>query len=147
VSEKKSNPKSLGKRGLARLTIVQGLYQMQIAEHDKDEILSQVRERQQYQEIDKTYFTEVFTSICDDYDQYFMELQDYLDRPIEQIDPIELGILILGYYELRIKLDTDVPVIINEAVNLAKCFGSQDGHKYINAILDKAAKKVRNNLK
>ena len=79
MSEKKANPKSLGKRGLARLTIVQALYQMQIAEHHKDEILSQVREREQYQEIDKSYFTEVFTSICDDYEQYFMELQDYLD--------------------------------------------------------------------
>ena len=58
MSEKKANPKSLGKRGLARLTIVQALYQMQIAEHHKDEILSQVREREQYQEIDKSYFTE-----------------------------------------------------------------------------------------
>ncbi len=85
MSEKKSNPKSLGKRGLARLTVVQGLYQMQIAEHDKDEILSQVRERQQYQEIDKTYFTEVFTSICDDYDQYFMELQG-LSRSTDRAD-------------------------------------------------------------
>ena len=52
-------------------------------------------------------------------------------------------ILMVGYYELQMKHDIDIPVIIDEAVNLAKCFGSIDGHKYINAILDKAAKHLR----
>ena len=79
----KANPKSLGKRGLVRLTIVQALYQMQIAEHHKDEFFLKSREGE-VREIDKST-SEVFTSICDDYEQYFMELQDYLDRPIERL--------------------------------------------------------------
>ena len=54
-----------------------------------------------------------------------------------------MGILLLGYYELEMKREIDIGVIINEAVNLAKRFGSLDGHKYINAVLDRAAKVIR----
>ena len=86
---------------------------------------------------------EVLKSIFDDQDKIASGIQKLIDRPVDQLDPVEMGILMVGYYELQMKHDIDIPVIIDEAVNLAKCFGSIDGHKYINAILDKAAKHLR----
>ena len=135
--------KSLGKRGLARLKVVQALYQMQMTDHSRSELLSQFRSHEEYQRIDKHYFTEVLKSIFDDQDKITSGIQKLIDRPVDQLDPVEMGILMVGYYELQMKHDIDIPVIIDEAVNLAKCFGSIDGHKYINAILDKAAKHLR----
>ena len=66
-----------------------------------------------------------------------------MDRSLNQIDPLEMGIMLVGYYELKMRHEIDIPVVIDEAVNLAKCFGAVEGHKYINAILDKASKDLR----
>lgn len=123
--------------------MVQALYQMQMTDHSRSELLSQFRSHEEYQRIDKHYFTEVLKSIFDDQDKIASGIQKLIDRPVDQLDPVEMGILMVGYYELQMKHDIDIPVIIDEAVNLAKCFGSIDGHKYINAILDKAAKHLR----
>ena len=114
-----------------------------MTDHSRSELLSQFRSHEEYQRIDKHYFTEVLKSIFDDQDEIASGIQKLIDRPVDQLDPVEMGILMVGYYELQMKHDIDIPVIIDEAVNLAKCFGSIDGHKYINAILDKAAKHLR----
>ncbi len=143
MSNKNSKTKSLGKRGLARLKVVQALYQMQMTDHSRSELLSQFRSHEEYQRIDKHYFIESLKSIFDNQDEIALGIQKFIDRPVDQLDPVEKGILMVGYYELQVKHDIDIPVIIDEAVNLAKCFGSIDGHKYINAILDKAAKHLR----
>ena len=143
MSNNNAKTKSLGKRGLSRLKVVQALYQMQMTDHSRSELLSQFRSHEEYQRIDKHYFTEVLKSIFDDQDKIASGIQKLIDRPVDQLDPVEMGILMVGYYELQMKHDIDIPVIIDEAVNLAKCFGSIDGHKYINAILDKAAKHLR----
>ena len=143
MSNKNSKTKSLGKRGLARLKVVQALYQMQMTDHSRSELLSQFRSHEEYQRIDKHYFIESLKSIFDNQDEIASGIQKFIDRPVDQLDPVEKGILMVGYYELQMKHDIDIPVIIDEAVNLAKCFGSIDGHKYINAILDKAAKHLR----
>ena len=143
MSNNNAKTKSLGKRGLARLKVVQALYQMQMTDHSRSELLSQFRSHEEYQRIDKHYFTEVLKSIFDDQDKIASGIQKLIDRPVDQLDPVERGILMVGYYELQMKHDIDIPVIIDEAVNLAKCFGSIDGLKYINAILDKAAKHLR----
>ena len=70
-------------------------------------------------------------------------IDDLIDRPLEQLDPIELSVLLIGVYELESRIDVPYKVVINEGVNLAKRFGSTDGHKYINACLDVAAKSLR----
>ncbi len=67
----------------------------------------------------------------------------YLDRLIESVDPVERAVLRLGAFELIYKPDVPYRVVINEAVELAKTFGSEQGHRYVNGILDKLAKKVR----
>lgn len=71
------------------------------------------------------------------------DIDEIADRPLAQLDPVERGILLLGFYELRSLPDVPYKVVINEAVNLARKFGAVDGHKYINALLDRAAGKMR----
>jgi len=70
-------------------------------------------------------------------------IDDLIDRPLEQLDPVERAVLLIGVYELQSRLDVPYRVVINEGVNLAKRFGALDGHKYINACLDKAAQSFR----
>jgi N utilization substance protein B len=62
---------------------------------------------------------------------------------LSQLDPVERAILLLGFYELQSQPGVPYKVVINESVNLAKRFGAVDGHKYINALLDRAVKKLR----
>ena len=70
-------------------------------------------------------------------------IEKFADRPLAQLDPVERGILLLGFFELQSRVDVPYKVVINEAVNLAKRFGAIDGHKYINALLDRAAAELR----
>ena len=73
------------------------------------------------------------------------DIDELADRPLSQLDPVERAILLLGFYELKSQPGVPYKVVINESVNLAKRFGAVDGHKYINALLDKACKKLRPN--
>ncbi len=70
-------------------------------------------------------------------------LAEFVDRPVEKIDPVERAILRIGAYELIYRLETPFKVIINEGVNLAKDFGAEGSHKYVNGILDKVSQKQR----
>ena len=67
----------------------------------------------------------------------------FLDRPLEELDPVELAILRLSTYELRHRVDVPYRVVINEGIELAKIFGATDGHKFVNGILDKLAPNLR----
>ncbi len=64
----------------------------------------------------------------------------HLDRPLEQLDPVEHAVLLLGAYELLHKPDVPWKVVVNESVNLAKVFGAEEGYKFINGVLDKLAR-------
>jgi N utilization substance protein B len=134
---------SPGARSRARELIVQALYQMQIAGHDVAELTEQFRERPDYQRVDKAYFDELLSGICEHTVALEESIDELVDRPIAQLDPVEKGILLLGFYELRSMQDVPFKVVINESVNLAKRFGAVDGHKYINAVLDRAVKNFR----
>ncbi len=70
-------------------------------------------------------------------------IAEYIDRPIEQLDPVERAILRIAIYELLERIDIPYRVVINEAVQLAKKFGAEQGHAFVNAVLDKAASKLR----
>jgi N utilization substance protein B len=54
-----------------------------------------------------------------------------------ELDPIEWSILQVAAYELLFCWDVPYRVVINEAVELTKKFGATDGHKFVNAVLDK----------
>jgi N utilization substance protein B len=132
-----------GARSRARELIVQLLYQMQITGHEEAELKAQVHERPDYQRVDKAYFDDVLGAVCGDLASLDKIIDEFADRPVAQLDPVERGILLLGVYELRSMPDIPYKVVINESVNLAKRFGAVDGHKYINALLDRAATSLR----
>lgn len=138
-----SKSASTGKRSRARLLLVQSLYQQQIAGHDKAELLSQFHDRPEYGRVDQDFFDEGLVAICDRREALEENIGRFTDRPVSQLDPVERAILLLGFYELESRPDIPYKAVINEAVNLAKRLGALDGHKYINAVLDKAGKSLR----
>ncbi len=132
-----------GARTRARELLLQALYQKQIAGHESAELLSQFREQVAYQRVDQAYFDEALADICKSQSDLEKTIEPFVDRPLEQLDPVELGILLIGVYELQSRADVPFRVVINEGVNLAKRFGAIDGYKYINACLDVAAQSIR----
>ncbi len=141
MADRKS--KGAGARTRARELMVQALYQKQIAAHSTSELVSQFHEQAAYERVDKTYFDEQFPAISNSQDELETKIDALIDRPLEQLDPVELAILLIGVYELESRIDIPYRVVINECINLAKRFGSIEGHKYINACLDLAAKSLR----
>ena len=134
---------SSGARTRARELLLQALYQQQIAGHDSDELLQQFHEQAAYQRIDKVFFDAALPAICASQADLEAALEPLVDRPLAQLDPVEKGVLLIGVYELLTRPDVPYRVVINEGVNLAKRFGALDGHKYVNACLDKAAHNLR----
>jgi N utilization substance protein B len=138
-----ASSKGTGARTRARELILQALYQKQIAGHSTDELVSQFHEQVAYARVDQEFFDELLPAISDGQDDLEKTIDELIDRPLEQLDPVELGILLIGVYELQARVDVPYRVVINECVNLAKRFGALDGHKYINACLDSAAQSLR----
>ena len=139
----KASSKGAGARTRARELMVQALYQKQIAGHSTPELLAQFHEQAAYKRVDQAFFDTQFASVSDSQDSLESQIEKLIDRPLDQLDPVELAILLIGVYELESRPDVPFRVVINECVNLAKRFGSTDGHKYINACLDVAAKSFR----
>ena len=98
-----------GARSRARELIVQSLYQMQITDHDETELLSQFRDRPDYARVDQQYFDEALIAICRNTASIEESIDKLADRPLSQLDPVERGILMLGFYELLAEIDLAVP--------------------------------------
>ena len=139
----KNETKGAGARTRARELMVQALYQKQIAGHSTAELVTQYREDNAYARIDQAFFDELFPAISDGQAELEIKIDNLIDRPLDQLDPIELSILLIGVHELEARIDIPYKVVINEGVNLAKRFGAADSHKYINACLDVAAQSLR----
>jgi N utilization substance protein B len=138
-----TNTTSSGARTRARELLVQALYQKQIAGHECAELLQQFHEQTAYERVDQEFFNEALPLICKTQETLEKLIDDLIDRPLEQLDPIEMSVLLIGVYELESRIDVPYKVVINEGVNLAKRFGATDSHKYINACLDKASQSLR----
>jgi transcription antitermination protein NusB len=132
-----------GSRTRARELLVQALYQRQLAGHGCAELLEQFHDQAAYQRVDKDFFDTALTAICESQSSLEQTIGGLIDRPFEQLDPVELAVLLIGVYELESRVDVPYRVVINEGVNLARRFGAVDGHKYINACLDVAARTLR----
>ncbi len=139
----KAGSKGAGARTRARELTLQALYQKQIAGHSSVELMSQFHEQVAYERVDQEYFDELLPAICAAQAELQETIEGLIDRPLEQLDPVEFGILLIGTYELESRIDIPYKVVINECVNLAKRFGALDGHKFINACLDVASQSIR----
>lgn len=127
------------KRHWSRRLALQALYQWQISGHEIEELLSQYVEDENWVKADKDYFVDLVTNTIKRSEELAVTYTPYLDLPLEQVDPVEKAVLLIATYELLHKGDTPKKVILSEAVNLCKKFGSIDGYKFINAVLDKVA--------
>nr|WP_281201741.1 transcription antitermination factor NusB [Pseudohongiella acticola] len=132
----------MNERQKARRMLLQALYQWEIARAPVNDILAEFLVYYQGK-IDREFFKQVFPDVISHVDELDEMLRPWLDREIKSLDPIELSLLRLGLYELAHRIDVPYKVVINEAVELAKVFGATDGHKYINGVLDRAARQLR----
>ena len=127
----------------ARKAAVQALYQWQMTGQSLVEIERQFVEEERLKDVQKSYFTELFHGVPKNLGVIDEALNEFVDRPVDMVDPVERAILRIGAYELLHRLDMPYRVILNEGINLAKYFGADGSHKYVNGILDKIAQKIR----
>jgi transcription antitermination protein NusB len=130
-------------RSVARKIAMQALYQWQLTGHSAAELRKQFLEDENSAGADTEYFGELLEGCLEGSADIKAVLATLVDRPLEQLDPVEAAILMIGIFELQHRLDVPYRVTINEGVDLAKRFGATDAHKYINAVLDRAAGELR----
>ena len=130
-------------RRRARRRALQALYQWHLTGQDAGEIIAQFREEQDFSNVDTELFATLVRKVSRDRAEIDQKLEPFLDRPLNQLDIIEHVILSIGAYELLNSIEVPHEVVIDEAINLAKLFGAEQGHSYINGVLDKAAKQLR----
>ncbi len=132
-------------RHKARRFALQALYQWQLSGNDLNAIEQQFLEREDVDltKVDMPYFQELIHRIPASIDVLDAAFQSFLDRPLDEIGAVELAILRIGSYELQEHPEIPYRVILNEAIELAKAFGAEDSHKYVNAILNGASLSIR----
>jgi len=130
-------------RSQARKAVIQALYQWQIAKHNISDIETQFRLERQNSNIDFEYFSRLLHGIPATVDKLDEKITAKVDRKMEEVNPVELSILRMGVYELIHCLDIPYRVVINEAVELTKQFGADQGHKFVNSVLDQIAAETR----
>jgi transcription antitermination protein NusB len=130
-------------RRKARHYGMQALYQWYMAQSALSDIEAEFLEDYDFKHVDREYFSALLHEIPASADALDDALVPLLDRQLSELDPIEHTLLRMGMYELTQRIDVPFKVVINEAVALAKKFGATDSHKYINGVLDKAAREHR----
>lgn len=123
---------------------MQALYQWQLTQQSADELLTQYLGSDDVKGVDVEYYSELVRECIARAVTLDSIIAEHADRPLEQLDLVEHAILLIGTYELCDRLDVPLRVSINEAVELSKRFGATDGHRYINALLDKVGRARRN---
>jgi N utilization substance protein B len=130
-------------RRKARHYGMQALYQWHMAGAALSDIEAEFRSDYDFSHVDLDYFQALLHDIPARVDELDEALAPLLDRKLDALDPIERTLLRMGMYELTERIDVPYKVVINEQVALAKKFGATDSHKYVNGVLDKAARQLR----
>lgn len=130
-------------RRRSRELATQGLYQWLLSGSPGGEIDAQLRGAQGFDKADHEHLDALLHGVIRNSDALSADLTPCLDRPIDQLSPVERAVLLVAAYELKNHVDIPYRVVINEAVELAKTFGGADGYKYVNGVLDKLAAQLR----
>ena len=139
-----SEAPGLSRRGLARRLAVQALYQWIVNETPPGVLLRQFREQPDgLGRADPAYFEQLLRGALAEVDRLREAFTPYLDRPLAQIDPVEHAVMLMAAYELIHEPGVPWKVVVNEAVQLTKLFGAEDGFKFVNGVLDQLARQVR----
>ena len=130
-------------RAVARKLALQALYRWQINECPWQDLVQEFGAAEDMSRADREYFRELLEAICGSRAALDELLAPLIDRSPARLDPVEHAALLIGLHELAHRPDVPYRVVINEAVMLTKRFGATDGHKYVNAVLDRAARQLR----
>ena len=141
-SEAKKAPNK-SPRHRARELALQGIYQWRVTAGDDAQIEKQIHAEKNLGRYDKELFSKLLRGALGQHADLEALLAPHLDRPLDELSPVEFAVLLLGAFELSQHLEVPYKVVINEAVELAKTFGGTDGHKYVNGVLDKMAPQLR----
>lgn len=139
-----ANPsKNRTPRHRAREFALQGIYQWLLSSEDSGVIDAHIRQAHGFDKADAAHFDALLHGVIRDVRSLRTKISPLIDRPLDQLSPIEHAALLIGAYELEHHLEIPYKVVINEAVELTKSFGGIDGHKYVNGVLDKLAQRLR----
>ncbi|CAB3712460.1 transcription antitermination factor NusB [Trinickia soli] len=130
-------------RRRSRELATQGLYQWLLSGAPAGEIDAQLRGAQGFDKADQEHLDALLHGVIRENEALTADLTPCLDRPIEQLSPVERAVLLVAAFEFKHHVEIPYRVVINEAVELAKTFGGSDGYKYVNGVLDKLALKLR----
>lgn len=126
-------------RSRSRRRALQAVYAWQMSNANITKVIEQFQHEQDMEIADLQYFEDLVRGVAKHHDEFDIQLEKYLDRTLAQVDPIERAVLLIAAYELLHRPDVPYRVVINEAIESAKRFGSDQGHTYVNGVLDKAA--------
>lgn len=130
-------------RGRARRRALQALYAWQLSHNPIERVIAEFEHDQDMAVADLDYFKDLVggtVARCADIDA---RLLPFLDRPLAEVDPIERAVLRLATYELLARGDVPYRVVLNEAIDVARRFGAEYGHTYVNGVLDRLARELR----
>ena len=127
----------------SRAYALQALYQWHIAGTTMDTIEAEFIKEHIDKKLDMDYFKELIHGVIEHQAEIDNEMKPFLSRSLSEVDPVELSAIRVAIYELLKRPDVPYRVIINEALELTKKFGSVEGHKFVNGLLDRVAKKNR----
>jgi N utilization substance protein B len=136
------NPAS-ARRAVARKLAMQALYRWQINTSPWQDIVNEFAAEEDMRKADRGYFNQLVAEVCGGSEALDESLSAWMDRKPRELDPVERAVLWVAAHELKAAPDVPYRVVINEAVGLAKRFGATDSHKFVNAVLDAAARDLR----
>ncbi len=127
------------RRRAARELALQALYQVHMSGASAVDVQAEFLADQDFKHADKRMFGQLLRGVAAQRESLDTMIEEYLDRKLSDLDPIELNVLRMGAFELTDSVSVPYRVVINECIELGKVFGATDGHKYVNSILDKVA--------
>ncbi|MCK5359416.1 MAG: transcription antitermination factor NusB [Gammaproteobacteria bacterium] len=130
-------------RHLARRAVVQALYQWELTQQSRLDIEKHFLTDDSQKKSDTEYFHELIREIPRLVEELDTNLSPFIDRSISLVDPIERAVLRLAAYEMLYHPEIPYRVVLNEAIELSKTFGSDNGYRFVNGILDKMGAEIR----
>jgi len=134
-----------GTRSVARKLALQALYRWQLNDSPWQDLVQEFGEAEDMTRADGEYFRTLVEGVWRGREELDARLATFTDRAPRLLDPVERAVLLIALYELTARPEVPYRVAINEAVSLAKRFGATDGFKFVNAVLDRAARTLRPN--
>ena len=130
-------------RAGARRAALQALYQWQLAGHEPTDIVREFVAERELVRVDRDYFRAITCGVPKRYVELRAQLAEVIDRDWGRLDPVESAVLLIAAWELAERPEVPWRVVVNEAVDVAKLFGAEEGHRFINASLDRLARRLR----